>query len=204
MACGTGPVNEPAAEKKIGPSPDGSREAKKSMVRVGRGPFYFGLTEQQFQFYLSQTSMNFPGMVERMRERLTIPLRHQFEDQFYISRFELTNREFKNFLLATSYRPSLRRDFLQHWEGAQYPDWAADFPVVWVSASDAAAYCRWIGGELPSETQWEKAARGGSDARAFPWGVAPHWWIAFALAMKVHDGSTTRSSRPTPTATSAA
>ena len=108
-----------------------------------------------------------------MRELLTIPPRDQFEDQFHISRFEVTNREFKNFLQATSYRPSIHRDFLRHWEGDQYPGWGADFPVVWVSSSDASAYCRWTGGELPSEIQWEKAARGASDARAFPWGEAP-------------------------------
>ncbi len=173
MACGTLPVNRPATEKESQPSPEAPPDAKKSMVQIRKGPFYFGITEQQFQFYLSQTSMNFPGMVEHMRERLTIPPRDEFEDQFYISRFEVTNREFKSFLLAASYRSSVCGDFLQHWEGEQYPDWGADFPVVWVSASDAAAYCRWIGGELPSETQWEKAARGASDARAFPWGERP-------------------------------
>ena len=173
MACGTAPLNQPLAEKKSRPSPDESPDAKKSMVQIGRGTFYFGLTEQQFQFYLSHTMMNFAGMAEQLKERLIIPPREQFEDQFYMSRFEVTNREFKKFLLATSYRSSIRRDFLRHWEGDKYPDWAADFPAVWVSSSDAAAYCRWIGGELPSETQWEKAARGGSGARAFPWGETP-------------------------------
>ena len=172
MSCGTGAVNEPAAEKQSQPSPEAPPDAKKSMVQIRNGAFYSGITEQQFQFYLSQTKMNFPGMIEQMRERVTIPPRDKFEDQFYISRFEVTNREFKNFLLATSYRSSVRQGFLHHWEGDQYPDWGADFPVVWVSSSDAAAYCRWIGGELPSETQWEKAARGASDARAFPWGEA--------------------------------
>ena len=173
VACGPGAVNETAAGKQSQPSPKAPPDAKKSMVQIRKGPFYFGITEPQFQFYLSQTKMNFPRMVEQMRARVTIPPKDQFEDQFYISRFEVTNREFKDFLLATSYRPTVRRDFLRHWEGDQYPDWGTDFPVVWVSSSDAAAYCRWTGGELPSETQWEKAARGGSDARAFPWGEAP-------------------------------
>ena len=174
MACGTVPVNKPpATEQESQPSLEAPPDAKESMVQIRQGSFYFGITEQQFQFFLSQTKLNFPGMVEQMRERLTIPPRNRFEDQFHMSRFEVTNREFKNFLLATSYRSSVPRDFLRHWEGDQYPDWGADFPVVWVSNSDAEAYCRWIGGELPSETQWEKAARGASDARAFPWGEAP-------------------------------
>ena len=170
VACRTSPLNEPAVPPESAASSSLPRDARKNMVQIPKGSFFFGVTEQHLQFYLSQTMMSFPSMVEQMRERLTIPPKAQFEDQFYVSRFEVTNREFRDFVKTTSYRPSDRRDFLRHWEGEQYPDWGADFPVVWVSGSDAAAYCRWVGGELPSETQWEKAARGASDARAFPWG----------------------------------
>ncbi len=174
-----GPVEtEPAKAGKPRPQPSASaspseKAVKKKMVHVPTGPFFFGLTEQQFMFYLSQTTLNYPGMVEDMRARSTSPPRERFEPDFHIGRFEVTNREFKGFIDATSYSPPERADFLKHWERNRYPDWAVDFPVVWVSREDAAAYCGWLGGKLPTQTQWEKAARGGSDARAFPWGEEP-------------------------------
>ncbi len=145
-------------------------DPNQDMVRIPGGSFLFGATERQFQAYLSFSRMSFPGMKEQLRSRFVIPPRPVSVRDFRMDSFEVTNQQFLEFLQATGYQPGQAGGFLHHWETARrYPEWAAGFPVVWVSAADAQAYCQWRGGRLPSEQEWERAARG-DDGRFFPWG----------------------------------
>jgi serine/threonine-protein kinase len=93
------------------------------------------------------------------------PTRRVYVDGFYISRHPVTNAEYHAFAEATGYRRP------EYWKDGIYPDWQADHPVTYVNWHDAAAYCRWVGGRLPTEAEWEKAARG-TDGRRYPWGGA--------------------------------
>jgi formylglycine-generating enzyme required for sulfatase activity len=94
-------------------------------------------------------------------------------DAFYIGKFEVTNRDYSLFVKATGRRAPENDDPKYNlWRGTSMLDGVADLPVINVSWEDAAAYCQWIGGRLPSEAEWEKAARG-TDGRTYPWGNDP-------------------------------
>jgi len=144
-------------------------EPREGMIQIPAGTFLAGANERLFQFYLAQSKMNFSGMAEALRKQFRIPPRPIDLPGFYIQEFEVTNREFKDFIDATGYRPLDDKNYLAHWELATYPEWATEFPVVWVSVNDAENYCQWRQGFLPSEDQWEKASRAATGS-AFPWG----------------------------------
>lgn len=83
---------------------------------------------------------------------------------FYIDMFETTHIEYNEFIKATHTPPSA------YWKDLDLRKFKL-YPVVNVSWFDADRYCKWRGKQLPTEAQWEKAARG-TDGRRFPWGNA--------------------------------
>lgn len=82
---------------------------------------------------------------------------------YYIDKYEVSNKDYKKFTDATS------RTVPKHWVNGMYNANEENCPVVNVSWDDADAYAKWAGKRLPTEEEWEKAARY-TDARKYPWG----------------------------------
>lgn len=124
--------------------PKGSRlgDAPNDMVLIPAGEFIMGSDDR------------LPD--EGPEHRVSLPA-------YYIDRYEVTNLQYKKFNDATGGRSP------GHWRNRTYPPGKADHPVVYVNWENARDYCAWAGKRLPTDAEWEKAARG-TDGRMFPWG----------------------------------
>ncbi len=124
------------------------------MVPVPAGPFPMGVPKG-----------------DRDGGRDEYPRHEVYLDTYYIDKFEVTNGRYLEFVRATGHRPpqNVKDPSRNLWQGGLMPESIADRPVINVDWYDAEAYCKWAGKHLPTEAEWEKAARG-TDDRRFPWG----------------------------------
>jgi ribose/xylose/arabinose/galactoside ABC-type transport system permease subunit/formylglycine-generating enzyme required for sulfatase activity len=116
------------------------------MIEIPAGPFTMG--------------SNTGGEDEAPAREVDLPA-------FEIDKFEVTNADFGSFVEATGYQTDAEKKGRSNWRTAA--EGKDNHPVVFVSWNDAVAFCQWVGKRLPTEAEWEKAARG-TDGRTYPWG----------------------------------
>ena len=95
-----------------------------------------------------------------------MPLSVVYLPEYRIAKCPVTNAQYMRFVEATSHKPP------RHWTNGQIPRGKENHPVVYIDWMDAQSFCVWAGVRLPSEEEWEKAARG-TDGNTYPWGNDP-------------------------------
>ena len=118
---------------------------KRQMIHVSPGPFVMGGREED-------------------SPKNEQPAHTVYLSAYYISRFPVTNQDYHEFIQCTGHRAPI------HWQRGTFPSSTGNHPVANVSWQDARDYADWRIARLPTEAEWEKAARG-TDGRPYPWGT---------------------------------
>ena len=136
-----------------------THSAPEGMVRIPAGEFKMGI--------------NYPGASPNDEQ----PVYTVHVVAFFIVKNEVTNAEYKRFLIEN---PGWQKEhiddslhngnYLATWDGNNYPDGRSHHPVNHVSWYAAMAYAKWVGKRLPTEVEWERAARGDLEGKKYPWG----------------------------------
>ena len=136
-------------------SPAPQKTAPDGMALIPAGKFWMGRTQMLW------------------RDALDIVPRAKLDNQpanliqldaFYIDKYEVTNADYARFAEATGTKPPW------HWPHGKFRNEDDKQAVYHVNWFEADAYCKWAGKRLPTEAEWEKAARGGLDRKPYPWG----------------------------------
>ena len=117
------------------------------MVLIPAGSFVFGTNNKESDIANPEQKANLPA--------------------FWIDKYEVTNSQFLDFSIKTSYTGEGAKEG-RDWRLFFTPEKGL-FPVVYITWNDASAYCKSLGKRLPTEEEWEKAARG-ANGNIYPWG----------------------------------
>ena len=138
-------------------------------VSIPEGTFLMGSTPEEVEAAYEDAKLR-SSMLERHTFDAELPQHQVYLSAYEISRYEITNAQYRAFIEATD-RPTPRgHNGEETWLDETLN--GDTQPVVGVTWFDAQAFAEWIGGSLPTEAQWERAARGTS-ARTYPWGDTP-------------------------------
>lgn len=147
------------------------------MVFIPGGKFTMGTSAEQTQKLATEYRLN-PDLFANQKHR-TADVK-----PFWMDRYEVTNRQYRDFVKAIGHKQP------PAWTDAGYPEGKDDYAFNAANLGDAIAYARWAGKRLPTEAEWEKAARG-TDGRLWVWG---NDWKQGVCKMDDHRGGTLSAS----------
>lgn len=165
----TTPIPSPTPTAELSASTVGSDGV--DMILIPAGEFIMGSTSEDVDTAVSICRQS-GNTCPRSYFTNEMPQRIVYLSNFYIDATEITNDQYRACVDADacpapsdSGAPDARFQVNNYYNSSRY----RDYPVVRIRWEDARTYCQWVGERLPTEAEWEKAARG-TDGRLFPWG----------------------------------
>lgn len=151
-------------------------EGGPEMILIAAGEFLMGSTQEDDDWVVKTTGVEGWRGIAKSEPRRMVNL-----PAFYIGKYEVTNQEYKNFVVGTGHRtPGIEGlSTAYDWSNGSYPPSLATHPVVLISRGDAELYCQWLSKRtgkryrLPMQEEWEKAAswdERNKVKRRYPWG----------------------------------